>query len=106
MLEISEKQPTQQPDWLKNIQYLETSSNKNEQISWKINNCLATLLEQYPESLVIHHYYFNKTKLPGQKSQFSYKDIALSQELLDFTNTQFISGHLHQACSYKNYLCT
>lgn len=106
MLQIPENQPTQQPDWLKNVQYLETSSNKNEQISWKINNCLATLLEKYPESLVIHHYYFNKTKLPGQKSQFSYKDIALSQELLDFTNTQFISGHLHQACSYKNYLCT
>lgn len=106
MLQISEQQPTLQPSWLKNIEYLATSSNKNEQISWKINNCLASLIEKYPESLIIHHYYFNKTKLPGQKSQFSYKDIALSQELLDLTNIQFISGHLHQTCSYKNYLCT
>lgn len=106
MLQVPEQQPKQQPSWIKNIEYLATSSNKNEQISWKINNCLAVLLEQYPESLVIHHYYFNKTKFPGQKSQFSYKDIALSQELLDMPNIQFLSGHLHQAYSYKNYLCT
>lgn len=106
MLQVPEQQPKQQPSWIKNIEYLATSSNKNEQISWKINNCLAALLEQYPDSLVIHHYYFNKTKFPGQKSQFSYKDIALSQELLDMPDIQFLSGHLHQAYSHKNYLCT
>jgi hypothetical protein len=106
MLETPKEQPEQQPDWLKNIEYLATSSNKNEQTSWKINQNLAYYLEKNPESLVIHHYYFNKTKLPGQKSQFSYKDIALSQELLDMQTIKFISGHLHQTCSYKNYLCT
>lgn len=106
MLQVPEQQATHQPSWIKNIEYLADSSNKNEQISWKINNCLASLLEQYPDSLVIHHYYFNKTKFPGQKSQFSYKDIALSQELLDMPNIQFLSGHLHQAYSFKNYLCT
>jgi len=106
MLQIPEQQPKKNPTWLKNIKYLSTSSNKNEQTSWKINSNLAYLLEQYPESLIIHHYYFNKTKLPGQKSQFSYKDVAISQELLDIANIQFISWHLHQTCSYKNYLCT
>lgn len=106
MLEIPEDKPKQQSDWLKNIEYLATSSNKNEQISWKINENLAYHLEENPESLVIHHYYFNKTKLPGQKSQFSYKDIALSEELFNLPQCEFISGHLHQTCSYKNYLCT
>jgi hypothetical protein len=91
MLQIPEQQPIEQPLWLKNIEYLTTSSNKNEQISWKINQSLASLIEKYPDSLIIHHYYFNKTKLPGQKSQFSYKDISLSQELLDIPNIQFIS---------------
>ncbi len=113
MIQIPENQPNQQPDRLKNIEYLKTSSNKNEQTSWKINQNLAYYLEKNPDLpasrqgfLIIHHYYFNKTKLPGQKSQFSYKDIALNEELLNLSNTQFISGHLHQACSYKNYLCT
>ncbi len=106
MIQIPENQTNKQPNRLKNIEHLQISSNKNEQTSWKINQNLAYYLEKNPESLIIHHYYFNKTKLPGQKSQFSYKDIALNQELLDNTDLQFISWHLHQACSYKNYLCT
>ena len=105
MLQIPETQPKEQPSRLKNIEYLANSSNKNEQISWKINNNLAALIEEYPQSTIIHHYYFNKTKLPGQKSQFSYKDIALNEELLNNSNISFLSGHLHQTCSYKNYLC-
>lgn len=106
MLQIPETQLTQEPIWLQKISYLQDSNNKNEQISWKVNQSLATMLEKHPNSTVIHHYYFNKTKLPGQKSQFSYKDIALNEEILDIPNTQLISGHLHQACSFKNYLCT
>ncbi len=106
MLEIPQYEPKETPSRLKTVEYLATSSNKNEQISWKINQNLAYYLEKNPNSLVIHHYYFNKTKLPGQKSQFSYKDIALNQELLDIPTIKFLSWHLHQACSYKNYLCT
>lgn len=106
MLHIPENQSVQQPVWLQKISYLQDSNNKNEQISRKVNQTLATMIEKHPESTIVHHYYFNKTKLPGQKSQFSYKDISLNEDLLDIPNTQFISWHLHQACSFKNYLCT
>ncbi len=106
MLQIPNAQPHNTPNWLKNIEYLKDSSNKNEQKSREINNSLAFFLEQDPNLTIIHHYYFNKTKLPGQKSIFSYKDIALNEELLNNEHIQLISGHLHQSCSYKNYLCT
>jgi hypothetical protein len=91
---------------LTSLDYLKDSSHKNEQLSWKINACLAHFLEKYPNALLIHHYYFHKVSLPGYKSVFSFKDIALSGDLLDFPSLTMLSGHLHQACSYKNYLCT
>jgi len=95
-----------QPTWLQSISYLATSQNKNEQKSREINARLAGYLEQNPNLLVIHHYYFNGTMFPGQKSRFSYKDIALSNDLLALSNAKFISGHLHQGFSSHNYLCT
>lgn len=80
-----------QPTWLQAIAYLATSQNKNEQKSREINARLAGYLEQNPNLLVIHHYYFNGTMFPGQKSRFSYKDIALSNELLTLPTAKFIS---------------
>ncbi len=94
-----------QPTWLQSISYLADSQNKNEQKSREINAKLAVYLEQNPNLLVIHHYYFNGTMFPGQKSRFSYKDIALSNELLNFPSAKFISWHLHQGFSLHNYLC-
>ncbi len=93
------------PTWLESISYLATSQNKNEQKSREINTILADYVEQNPNLLVIHHYYFNGTMFPGQKSRFSYKDVALSNALLESTTAKFISGHLHQAFSSHNYLC-
>ena len=93
------------PTWLESISYLATSQNKNEQKSREINTILADYVEQNPNLLVLHHYYFNGTMFPGQKSRFSYKDVALSNALLESTTAKFISGHLHQAFSSHNYLC-
>lgn len=54
----------------------------------------------------MHHYYFNSTVFPGQKSKFSYKDIALNEQFLELSEVKFISGHLHQGFTHANYLCT
>ncbi len=105
MLEIPDQSPTEKPQRLQNIQFLQESKHKNEQKSRLVNQYLAYHLAQKPD-IIIHHHYFNKTKFPGQKSQFSYKDIAINSELLEKDDIHFISGHLHQAFSIKNYLCT
>lgn len=94
------------PTWLETISYLAKSQNKNELKSWEINASLANYLEEYPDLIVIHHYYFHGTIFPGQRSKFSYKDIALSEKLLMMPRPKFISGHLHQSFSSHNYLCT
>ena len=54
----------------------------------------------------IHHYYFDGVAFPGQKSKFSFRDVALSASRLEDKHLQFISAHLHQSFYYKNYLCT
>lgn len=54
----------------------------------------------------MHHYYTNNQKFPGYRSLFSYKDISLSEELLDNSNIKLISWHLHGPFTIKNYLCT
>jgi hypothetical protein len=41
--------------------------------------------------LVIHHYYINNTKFPGQKSKFNYKDVALHEDILKQTNIKLVS---------------
>lgn len=56
--------------------------------------------------MIIHHYYINKEKFPGYRSAFSFKDIALSEQLLDTADLKLISGHLHAPFLFKNYLCT
>lgn len=85
---------------------LSASKNKNEHFSGKLNQLVNAYLQQEKNLTIIHHYYINKEKFPTSRSTFSYKDIALSEQLLDNPNIKLISGHLHAAFSYKNYLCT
>jgi uncharacterized protein YqfB (UPF0267 family) len=42
---------------------------------------------------------------PGLRSQFGYKDVALSPVVLQLDSVRFISGHLHQPFVCQNYLC-
>lgn len=56
--------------------------------------------------MLIHHYYVNKEQFPGYRSSFSFKDIALSEQLLDEAGLKLLSGHLHAPFVYKNYFCT
>ncbi|HCB52140.1 TPA: hypothetical protein DEP21_06330 [Patescibacteria group bacterium] len=79
------------PQQLQSISYLAESTNKNEQKSRIINNLLASYTEKYPNLLVIHHYYLHNTQFPGQKSRFSYKDIALSEVFLQNAQIKMIS---------------
>ena len=83
------------------------TGNKNQTLSAKLH-----LLLQYYQQVegggltFIHHYYFDGVAFPGQKSKFSFRDVALSSSWLENPDLQFISAHLHQAFYYKNYLCT
>ncbi len=85
---------------------LEKSNNKHEIFSWYINKYLAKQIDVHPWITIIHHYYFNNTAFPGQKSKFNYKDIALNEQFLELSEVKFISGHLHQGFTHTNYLCT
>ena len=87
------------------IASLKGSAHKNEQKSWEINEIVANALDKYDNLTLIHHYYINWTKFPGQNSVFGFKDIALSNWFLDDPKLKMISGHLHQAFALKNYLC-
>ncbi len=83
------------------------TENKNLTFSAKLNLLVQYFVDQYPENLtIIHHYYFDGVVFPGQKSKFSFKDIALDNKWLKIQDIRFISGHLHQAFCYGNYLCT
>lgn len=82
------------------------AKDKHEQFSGKLNQLVNGFLHQEKNLTIIHHYYFNKEQFPGYRSSFSYKDIALSEQLLDVPWVRFISGHLHSAFVFKNYLCT
>lgn len=88
------------------FQQLSQSKNKNEQFSWYINQILQNFIQQNNELIVIHHYYINNTIFPWQRSRFSYKDIALSEDFLKTPNIRLISWHLHQSFIKDNYLCT
>lgn len=88
------------------IAILEQSTNRQEKLSAMINRIAYDAIQQHKDLLIIHHYYINKTVFPGQKSQFAFKDVALSEHFLDMTNVKMISGHLHQSFTHKNYLCT
>lgn len=82
------------------------SQDKNEVLSGKINQLVNGFVKAYPELTLIHHYYINKVQFPGYRSSFSFKDVALSEQLFDQAGLKMISGHLHAPFVYKNYLCT
>ena len=82
------------------------SKNKNEVFSWKLNQLVNWFIKKEGNLTIIHHYYTNNQKFPGYRSLFSYKDISLSEELLDNPNVKLISWHLHGPFTLKNYLCT
>lgn len=87
------------------------STNTQTQSSYKLNTCLSDMIQKErwsdskKELLVIHHYYTADTKFPGLRTQFGYKDIALSPHWLDDNSLRIISWHIHHSFSYKNYLC-
>lgn len=85
---------------------LNESTNKNENLSAATNKILKEVVAQEKKLMVIHHHYINNTKFPGQKSIFHYKDVALDEAFLNMPHVKMISGHLHQAFTHKNYLCT
>ena len=87
------------------IDLLRHSTNKNELISAAVNEYLRSYISDKKDLLVIHHYYINNTKFPGQKSIFNYKDVALHEDILKQTNIKSISWHLHQSFAHGNYVC-
>lgn len=87
------------------LQILKESKNTNEIDSYLLNAYLEDQIKDQKDLFIIHHYYTAQTTLPGIKSQFFYKDKAISPHFLDKKNIQFISGHIHHSFSYKNYLC-
>ncbi len=87
------------------IDLLRHSTNKNELISAAVNEYLRSYITDQKDLLVIHHYYINNTKFPGQKSKFNYKDVALHEDILKQTNIKQISWHLHQSFAHSNYVC-
>jgi len=93
------------------------TNNKNQILSAKLHLLLQYFVSPLMKGgmggfvtqkslTVIHHYYFDGVAFPGQKSKFSFRDVALSSSRLDHQDLQFISGHLHQPFYHKNYLCT
>ena len=87
------------------------SLHSQTQASYLLNTCLSDMIQQErtsnknKELLIIHHYYTATTKFPGIKAVFGYKDIALSPRWMDDKNLRIMSGHIHHAFAYKNYLC-
>jgi len=78
--------------------------NKNQKISASINLDLINFLLENKIDLLVHHFYIANTSFPGQFAKFSFKNIALSDEIFkqDF---KIVSWHLHKAFRYKNYVC-
>ena len=106
-LNLKEDEYEEYQDW-KNM-FTETlleSKDKNEVFSWKVNQLVNWFIKKEWKLTIIHHYYTNKQKFPWYRSLFSYRDIALSEQLLDNPDITLISWHLHAPFVYKNYLCT
>jgi DNA repair exonuclease SbcCD nuclease subunit len=82
------------------------TENKNQILSAKLHLLVQYFKNHQPNLTFIHHYYFDGVAFPGQKSKFSFRDVALSSQWLEDRDLHFISGHLHQSFAYKNYLCT
>jgi len=68
-------------------------------------NTSKAVVDKNANLTIFHHYYINGTPFPGQKSRFSYKDIALHEWFLEIPTIKLISWHLHQPFTHKNYFC-
>jgi len=79
------------PSVSQTIDLLESSKNKNELLSARVNKYLRSEIQDKKDLLVIHHYYINNIKFPGQKSKFNYKDVALHEDILKEKNIRLIS---------------
>lgn len=105
-LNLDEEHYDEYKEWENELtKYLLSSKDKNEVFSWKINQLINWFIKKEKNLTLIHHYYTNKQKFPWYRSIFSYKDIALSEELLNNTNITLISWHLHEPFTFNNYLC-
>ncbi|MBQ7074124.1 metallophosphoesterase [bacterium] len=82
------------------------TENKNLILSAQLNLILEYFKKKETSFTVMHHYYIEGTKFPGQNSQFSLKDAAIQKHRLEDKEVKFISGHLHKGFFYKNYFCT
>lgn len=86
---------------------LYNSQNRAEHLSGVINSLVEEFVKKYPEDekILIHHHYSADTIFPGQKTIFSYKDIALSPIFFEQKKLKIFSGHIHRSFSYQNYFC-
>ncbi len=96
-------------DLIKNLFFIAYTSwkedDKNMKISWTINlELVKNLIEHEDLTMIVHHFYTDNTKFPGQFAKFSFKNIALSSKIFDFDGN-VISWHLHKAFKHKNYTC-
>jgi DNA repair exonuclease SbcCD nuclease subunit len=93
------------------LKVCQDSNNTHIKSSYKLNTCIADFISQERLSnstkqlILIHHYYTADIKFPGIKTQFGYKDIALSSHRMDDNYLRIISWHIHHSFIYKNYLC-
>jgi len=78
--------------------------NKNQKISGSINLDLLKFLLKNKTDIIVHHFYIANTAFPGQFAKFSFKNIALSDQLFNWKG-EIISGHLHKWFKHKNYIC-
>lgn len=78
---------------------------KNLKISWTINlDLVKFILENEDIDIFVHHFYTVNTAFPWQFAKFSFKNIALSDQIFK-ADFQIISGHLHKSFRHKNYTC-
>lgn len=87
------------------VDWLDESKNKHEQLSWSLNRLLYSYVKEQSSLTVIHHYYTQWVHFPWQQSVFWYRDLAISPWFLEQPSLRFLSWHLHQAFTYKNYFC-
>ncbi len=79
--------------------------DKNLKISGTVNlDLVKFILENEDIDILVHHFYTVNTAFPGQFAKFSFKNIALSDQLFK-ADFQIISGHLHKSFRHKNYTC-
>lgn len=93
MISRSRYTPQQEhyPDRDVSVCILRESTNTNEQESYLLNSYIEDQIQEHQHLAIIHHYYTANIKFPSIKSQFFYKDKAISPHFLDYPTTKFIS---------------